>query len=199
MDTAFSMVILAGGQSRRMGYDKADLLCGRQTFLECQIQKARQLGIGDILVSGYHGMATPTARIIPDRFPGRGPLGGLETCLRAAAHEKCLVLSVDIPLAPVAELERLMEQSLAASAPVTILESRGREQPLIGVYDRSLSDAMLREITVHKGSVFALIRRVGYEVYESPAHPRLFSNINTPEEYQAALCGTEENNPAVFR
>lgn len=199
MDTAFSVIILAGGQSRRMGRDKADLLCGRQTFLECQIQKARQLGIGDILVSGYHGTVPPAVRVIPDRFPDRGPLGGLEACLRAAIHEKCLVLSVDAPLVPAAELERLMAQSLAASAPVTILKNRGQEYPLIGVYDRTLSDAMLREITGQKGSVFALIRRVGYEAYESPAHPRLFSNINTPEEYQAALRGAEETDPAVFR
>jgi len=199
MDTAFSMVILAGGQSRRMGYDKADLLCGRQTFLECQIQKARQLGIGDILVSGYHGKAIPTARIVPDRLPDRGPLGGLESCLRTAVHSKCLVLSVDTPLVLVQELDRLLTQSRCSSTSVTILKNHGHEHPLIGVYDRSLADAMLREITEHKGSVFALIRRVGYEVYESSAPSHLFSNINTPEEYQAALRGPEENDPAVFQ
>jgi molybdopterin-guanine dinucleotide biosynthesis protein A len=51
----FSMIVLAGGASSRMGRDKSDLLLGNRTFLETQIRKGIQLGIKDILVSGYRG------------------------------------------------------------------------------------------------------------------------------------------------
>ena len=98
--TQFSMIILAGGKSLRMGTDKADLILGEKTFLQIQIEKEKQLGIEDIQVSGYRGTQC-TCPVTPDRIPGKGPLGGLEICLRRAKWEKCLVLSVDVPLVPV--------------------------------------------------------------------------------------------------
>lgn len=176
----FSMIILAGGKSSRMGTDKADLCLQGRTFLEVQIEKGIQLGIRDIQVSGYRGTRCGIP-VTEDRFPGKGPLGGLEACLRKASHEKCLVLSVDAPLVPVSELENLLRSS--SSACVTILKHGAKEQPLIGVYDRSLADGMLREITEAKGSVFAFINKTGYSVYESSAEETVFANINDPAQY----------------
>lgn len=175
------MIILAGGESRRMGTDKADLTQEGRTFLEIQIEKGSQLGIEDILISGYRGNRCPLP-VMVDRLPGRGPLGGLETCLRAAKHPKCLVLSVDVPLIPVEELERLL--ACSEGSRVTILKNHGREQSLIGVYDRTLADAMLRELTEAKGSVFAFLNKTGYSVYESTAPATLFANVNDPEQYR---------------
>ena len=69
------MVVLAGGASSRMGRDKSDLTIEGKTFLEMQIEKGRKLGINDILLSGYHGEKKYEYPIVPDRFPGKGPLG----------------------------------------------------------------------------------------------------------------------------
>lgn len=186
----FSMIILAGGKSSRMGRDKADLCLDGKTFLQIQIEKGRLLGIRDIQVSGYQGKACPLP-VTPDRVSGKGPLGGLETCLRLAEEERCLVLSVDAPLVPVKELEGLLRASLETEAPVTVLRQGEREQPLVAVYRRSLADAMLEEITERKGSVFALLNRVGYGVYVC-ADSRIAANVNTPEAYQSLL------NPVNF-
>lgn len=179
----FSMIVLAGGKSSRMGSDKADLSYQGRTFLEIQIQKGKQLGIDDIQVSGYRGNRCDIP-VTEDRFPERGPLGGLESCLRNAKHEKCLVLSVDVPLVPVSELKNLMEASRRGHASITILKNGEKEQPLIAVYDRSLADGMLREIMERKGSVFAFINKTGYCVYESTEPADYFANVNSPEEYR---------------
>lgn len=178
----YSMIVLAGGKSSRMGADKADLLIGDQTFLQIQIEKGRQLGIQDIQVSGYRG----THCDIPvtwDRFPDKGPLGGLESCLRRAKHEKCLVLSVDVPLVSVEELKKLLDASRQSEASAVILKSGQKEQPLIAVYHRRLADAMLKEISDGKGSVFSLLNRIGYWVYESAAPEETLININTAEAF----------------
>lgn len=178
----YSMIVLAGGKSRRMGTDKADLTIGDQTFLQIQIEKGRQLGIRDIQVSGYRGTACdipPT----PDRFPGKGPLGGMESCLRKAKQEKCLVLSVDVPLVPVGELENLLNASRQSGASAIILKNGEKEQPLIAVYHRSLADAMLAEISGGKGSVFSLLNRLGYATYESTAPEETLMNVNTVEAF----------------
>lgn len=185
-ESDFSMIVLAGGKSSRMGADKADLCLKDKTFLEIQIEKGRQLGIEDIQVSGYRRNKC-SCPITEDRFPGKGPLGGLEACLRKAKHEKCLVLSVDVPLVPVQELEKLMAASQANTAPATILKHGGNEQPLIAVYHRGLADAMLEEITQLKGSVFAFINRTGYAVYESFAADHYFCNVNYTKDYLEIL------------
>lgn len=169
-----------------MGCDKADLAFGGLSFLDLQIQKGVQLGIRDILISGYRKPRSDL-HIVKDHLFEKGPLGGLEASLRAAKHPRCLVLSVDTPLVPAEELQHLLETNRQSDSPITILKNTGKEQPLIGVYDRSLADAMVQEIQAFSGSVFAFLHRVGYEVYESPAPSKYFANINTPEEYRAAL------------
>lgn len=179
----YSMIVLAGGRSSRMGTDKADLAIGDRTFLQIQIEKGRHLGIGDIQVSGYRG-ANCDIPVTLDRFPDKGPLGGLESCLRNAKHEKCLVLSVDVPLVPVGELENLLKASRQSEDSAVILKSGQKEQPLIGVYHRHLADAMLEEISGGKGSVFSLLNRIGYGVYESAAPEETLMNINTAEAFR---------------
>lgn len=181
-----SMVVLAGGKSSRMGSDKADLKIGESTFLEWQIEKGRRLGIRDIQVSGYRGSGC-SVPVTPDRFPGKGPLGGLESCFRRARREQILVLGVDVPLIPVVELARLIDRSREKKRSAMILIHRGKEEPMAGVYDRELADEMLAEIQERKGSVFAFLNRIGYEVYESTAPEACFSNINRPEDYAAVI------------
>ena len=177
------MVVLAGGASSRMGRDKSDLTIDGKTFLEMQIEKGEKLGISDILLSGYRGGKKYKYPIIPDRFPGKGPLGGLEACFRKAKNPCCLVLGVDVPLVPAEELAALIRQSLHSDAKAVILSHGGHEEPLMGVYRTDLADAMLEEITLRKGAVFAFLRRNGYECYESQVPERYFSNINDPEMY----------------
>lgn len=179
---AYSMIVLAGGKSSRMGRDKSDLTFGGKTFLQMQIEKARTLGIEDIQVSGYRGTACDIPAT-PDRIPGKGPLGGLESCLRKAKNQWCLVVGVDFPLIPVSELENLLLASAHSGATVTILKHGGREQPLLAVYHQSLADAMLEEITQRKGSVFAFLNRIGYAVYESTVDEKYMVNVNSPEVY----------------
>lgn len=177
-----SMVILAGGLSRRMGSDKADLDYHGQTFLENQINKGRELGIEDIVVSGYRGEKCD-AMIVKDRYKEKGPLGGLEAALRQVKSRKCLVLSVDVPKVPVADLRELILKSQSDDCKVTVLQHNEKTEPLIGVYDVSLADEMEAEIVNGKGSVFALLRRVGYEVYLSEKDDDYFQNVNDKMAY----------------
>ena len=152
-----SMIILAGGASRRMGCDKSDLMIDGKTFLEMQIEKGEKLGISDIILSGYHGEKKYKYPVVTDRIPGKGPLGGLEACLRRAENPHCLVLGVDVPLVPVQELSALISTVNRAKSDAVILRHSGHEEPLMGIYRTDLADSMLEEITLRKGSVFAFL------------------------------------------
>lgn len=178
-----SMIVLAGGRSSRMGRDKSDLVYRERTFLDIQIEKGERLGIDDILVSGYRG-AGCDGRIVMDRFAGRGPLGGLEACLRQAVHDRCLVLSVDTPLVPVSELRGLIRQDRQGRDPATILQHGQGQEPLIGVYCTKLADPMAEELERGRGSVFAFLKKVGYGVYETKGESVQFGNINEKADYE---------------
>lgn len=181
--TELSMVLLAGGQSSRMGRDKAGLCCGKDTFLEHQIRKGKKMGISDIIVSGYQG-AECAERVVRDKYEKKGPLGGMEASLRGAEHRFCLILSVDTPMLPTEELYTLIRHSRQSSARATILAHHGKEEPLLGVYRSDVASDCEQELLHGKGSVWALLHKVGYEICESSAHEEVFFNINTPEEYE---------------
>lgn len=181
----FSAVILAGGKSSRMKTDKADLMLGSKTFLTMQIEKARFLGIGDILVSGYRGNIC-SVPVVYDRIPNKGPLGGLEACLRMARHPRCLVLSVDQPLLPVSELYHLLQTSLAFHSCAVILKHSQRTEPLVAVYPAHLADALEAALLAGQTSVRTFLHSIDCQMYVSDAPEICFSNINTPADYQ--LC-----------
>lgn len=126
-------------------------------------------------------------RVIPDKIPGQGPLGGLSTCLRFARHGRCLVLGVDVPLIPPEELSNLITCSLTSRAPAVILKHGEKEEPLIGIYRTSLAPAMEKALEEGSGSVFLFLRKTGYETYSSPAPERCFSNINDMNDYRSLI------------
>ena len=183
-----SMIVLAGGLSRRMGTDKADLPYGGETFLEHQIALGRELGISDILVSGYRG-ENCSAPVVEDNFHRRGPLGGLEAALRRAKNDKCLVLTVDMPCLSAEVLRELIGRSMASERPVTVLRHGDKTEPLLGVYDRGLAEPIRAALEQGRGTVMALLEQVGYEEFVC-ASGGMFENINTQREY-AALEGGE--------
>src|SRR5689334_16745960 len=94
----FSAVILAGGQSRRMGSDKAWLKFDGKTLLERQVELAQKVGASEILISGRSNSDYSRfgLQVLHDRIPESGPLGGIERALDAASQPLLLVLAVDM-------------------------------------------------------------------------------------------------------
>ena len=178
-----SGIVLAGGLSRRMGQNKAELRLNGKTFLEIQVEKFRVLGVEDIMLSGAGCPALPGARVIPDEYTGRGPLGGLHACLRAARNPSCLVVSVDVPLSPVSALAQLCR---AHSGGVTVLRHGDLEEPLIGVYDRAVAEDIAALLDSGKGAVRTLKGTVGWSYFDYPGPEELLVNCNTPEDFAAA-------------
>lgn len=176
-----SGIVLAGGASRRMGRNKAGLELMGKTLLECQADKFRSLGIRDIMLSGETCPALSGARVIPDEYVGKGPLGGLHACLRAAQNPACLVVSVDTPLIPAEALEQLCR---AHTGGVTVLRHGGREEPLLGVYDRRAADAIAALIEDGRYAVRTLREVVPWSCFDYSGPEELLMNCNTPKEFE---------------
>ncbi len=101
-------VLLAGGQSSRMGRDKALLDWHGRPLIEHQLDTLRAAGVDELRVSGprpdYHGVA--------DLTPQLGPVSGLASVAAGVAGEaELLVIPVDMPRLSGALLRRLCEES----------------------------------------------------------------------------------------
>lgn len=191
-DAAFSAVILAGGKSSRMGSCKAELPWGGKTLVEHQADRIMALGISDIMVSGYSRPVTGT-RYVPDLYPEKGPLGGIHACLCAAKKAACFVISVDAPLFAPDEMKMLMEAHLAGDSPITVAGHCGTLEPLIGVYDSSLSDAAEEILQGTNTSVKRLLDQTGFAVCEF-SDENSVRNCNTPDEYNELCAETKEQH-----
>ena len=95
----FSAVILAGGESRRMGRDKAWVEVGGESLIARALVLVRELGLPEVFISGRAGTDYSSMRypVLFDLEPGCGPLGGIERALQAANSPLLLVLAVDLP------------------------------------------------------------------------------------------------------
>lgn len=179
-----SGIILAGGKSRRMGQNKSELLLRGKSLLQWQVEKMRSLGIEDIMISGASALRIPDTRTVQDEYPDRGPLGGLHACLKQARNPQCLVLGVDVPLAPSNALAHMMR---AHGSGATVLRHPAGEEPLIGIYDSSVHHNIADMIRHSGAPVRALSRQIEWNYFEYLGPEELLSNCNSPEDF-SAIC-----------
>ena len=94
-----SAVILAGGESRRMGRDKSWVELDGKTLIAHALEKVHRLGVNEVFISGRAGedYSALNCPVLLDLAPGFGPLGGIERGLHAATSPLLLVLAVDLP------------------------------------------------------------------------------------------------------
>ena len=179
-----SAAVLAGGFSRRMGSCKAELVLEGKTLAERQTDKLRQLGICDVMLSGY-GRALPGCRNVTDVWPHRGPLSGSHACLLAAVNPACLVVSVDAPLVPPEALRKLIEaHPEEGRASITALVHGERTEPLIAVYDCALSPMAEQLLLSEKTAIMRLLDACPVQRIPWEGDEFLLSNCNTPEEFE---------------
>ena len=189
-----TIVIQAGGQSRRMGQDKALLPFLGQPLIQRVVRRVRHLA-DEMLVTtnqpdGYKFLGLP---LIPDRIPDRGALGGLYTALDSAHFPLVAVVACDMPFVSPqllsAEIDRLSDLAIAAAIPRTA----GGTEPFHAVYRREIClPAVEAAILADQWRVDAWYATAAIHFLD-PAETRLsdpegraFWNVNTPEEFAEA-------------
>ena len=183
----YSLLLLAGGKSARMGQHKAELMYEGKTFLQHMLEKARKLGIQKFYISGYPS-PDPQIRTVDDIYEDRGPLGGLHAGMRVMDTPYCLVLPVDAPKLPLDVLEALLQKhEQRTSEKVLIWEHGVRQEPLIAIYPTAMVDAIETMIRDHAAPVFRAIDTWGYESFRMEMAQEQIININTPELYKKLL------------
>lgn len=187
----FSGAVLAGGNSTRMGRDKAGLaLADGETLLHRTVALLRAAGAAEVLVSVRAGQTrgVPGTREIPDELPDAGPLAGLAAVLGASAQPQVLVLAVDLArMTP--EFLRELRARAATGRGVVPVDARG-VQPLAAVYPAAAAESARRALADGRRSLRAwaeeLARAGLVELWPVPAAAAgALANCNTPEDWAA--------------
>lgn len=183
-----SVVIQAGGQSSRMGRDKALVPLAGMPMIQHVL--ARLTGLGDETVVttnnpdelGFLGLP-----LVPDEEPGAGALWGLRTALRAAQGDSVLVVACDMPFVNRLLLEHLVE--LSARCDVVVPRWNDMYQTMQSVYARkpclkAVEDALergdRRMVSFYPDVKVRIV--TPEEVMEFDPTGRSFFNVNTPED-----------------
>jgi molybdopterin-guanine dinucleotide biosynthesis protein A len=183
--------VVAGGQSRRMGRDKALLPWNGGTLLDHAVGRLRAV-CGEVRVlagaeARYGDRGLP---VDVDTVADGGPLAGLATALSAAAPRAVLLLGVDMPFVTVALLAHLRDALAGWDAAVPVL-APGAE-PLCAAYAATCSASVQAALASGQRKMTSFwprvrVRSLGEEDL-APFGPtaRLFRNLNDPSEYDAA-------------
>lgn len=203
MDT--SGIILAGGQGRRLGRrNKASEIINHGQLLERVVSKLSFLE-QIIIVTGDGKKAlpelkgTPTLKVVTDIYPGKGPLGGIYSGIRASGSRFNLVVACDMPFLNQGLLRYLTQ--VADNYDAVVLRNGEAVEPLHAVYSRSCLEPMEKMLEKGNLSVYELFKMVRVRYVETgemecfdPDHLSFF-NINTAQDLELAQKISREREP----
>lgn len=185
--------LLAGGQSSRMGEDKAFLNFLGQTLLDRALSRLSAVCQSVTIIGdpAKFAKSASTNRVVPDIFPGCGPLAAIHAALVHSSSELNLILAVDMPFVASDLLAFLLAIAEQTDAIVTVPRA-GRLQPLCAVYRREFSavaEKALRQGTHRIDATFSDISLKvieGGELEVAGFSEKNFFNLNTPQDRMQA-------------
>jgi molybdopterin-guanine dinucleotide biosynthesis protein A len=190
-----SVVIQAGGESRRMGQDKGLLpFLGKPMISRVMARLApiaEEMLVTTNHPEDYNFLDVP---LFPDLIPGRGALGGLYTALSAASQPLVAVVACDMPFINTDLLAYQRDLLIQAEADIAIPHLEGGLEPFHAVYRRlaclSHIEAALEADKWRVDAWFSNVKVVQISketILEWDPELLSFRNVNTPEELQAAI------------
>lgn len=196
--------ILAGGKSRRMhGQHKGALLTSEgRTFTE-QIT-SQMFSLTDCIYLSYGDticLEIDCCRIVTDRYPGCGPIGGLEAVLSQAKEDRrkaVMISACDTPGVK-AELYLYLLERLEPVSTVDAFDewdgvvavSDDRIHPLTAIYGVRAAETFAKQISEGNYRLRDALRklRILYVDLKGSRYEEMLTNINTKEEYEARIKG----------
>jgi molybdopterin-guanine dinucleotide biosynthesis protein A len=185
-------IVLAGGQSRRMGRDKALLEVGGVPMIRRVVETLRSVCVDVLIVTKTpETYADLDVRVVADAYPQQAPLAGLCTGLGLAATPWVFAAACDLPMLSAAAVRRLA--ALAPGYDAVVPRLRGRWHPLHAVYATAVRAEFERRLRAGTLALVDALRglrvcAVGARLLEE-VDPGLCTlrNINTEADYRAVL------------
>lgn len=179
-------IILAGGQSRRMGNgDKAFALLDGRPLLEYTIENL-SAQTDDIIISANRNLDRYSAyglKVIPDCIGDHeGPLAGIYSAALACKTDYMLVIPCDSPFIPANLAQRMMDSLLKHDANVCIAHDGQRAHPVFMLLHRDIALSIRDYIEAGNRKTLDWVIRQNHILADFSDQPGALMNINTQQD-----------------
>lgn len=186
---SLSAVLLAGGESRRMGRDKATMPWLGRPLWKQQLEKLRALRPEKLFVSVRAEVTWRPAdvELIVDLAPSRGPLSGLASALAVIETDHLLALAVDMPFMTIINLRGLCNRASEGVGVIPIIT--GTAEPLAAVYPKEAHATFQEALQSNDFSLQPIVAKLTAlnrlrAVPVSNSACRLYKSINEPRDVE---------------
>ena len=183
-----SAVLLAGGESRRMGQDKATLAFHGSPLWEIQLDLLRKMRPREIFLSARSDPVWRPADVhfVPDQTPSRGPLSGLAATLSRIRTDHLLALAIDMPLMTEDFLRSLCDMIKPSCGVIPMIGDRA--EPLAAIYPKGAASNVIAALSGPDFSLRSLAKRLIAAgklrlVSVSKNDENYFRNFNKPGDF----------------
>ncbi|MDC3412983.1 molybdenum cofactor guanylyltransferase [Aquibacillus sp. 3ASR75-11] len=187
-----SGVILAGGQSTRMGTNKSLLMLNGRPIIQ-HIADEMQSVCDEMMIvtndkSLYEFLDIP---MLEDNYPGMGPLAGLQSALASTNKDRVCLIACDTPFIS-KELYAYLDDSLKESYQGVVPVYQNKTHPLSGIYQKDtlpiiencLNENQLR-FTDYLNNIPVNYVETFHDVSNEEVSKHFF-NMNTPDDFEVA-------------
>jgi len=192
-------IILSGGKSSRMGFEKGLALLNGKPLVEWAMRALEGLCESIIISANSSGYQYLGLRTVPDEIQGRGPAGGIYSCLMASQTTDNLIVSCDTPLISPVLLKSMLvcKNNYQTVVPV----HKGLFEPLCAYYRKDCTQVFQKALDSGVYKLLDIIKRLRYhylslEINSDLYDPLMFANVNSPEDLEklAILLKTNEKD-----
>lgn len=187
-------VVLAGGESRRFGSNKALVPWNGKTLVESVVDILAGIFDANLILvkepEAFKFLRKPNIRVVADVLAERHSLGGIWSALSRAETEHVFVCACDMPFLQPSLLEALWQASPGYDAVIPLWNDI--PQPLCGIYSKNCQPAiagLIKERRFKIQELFGLVRTRLYKEDEVKVFDplgRSFVDLDTRRQYEAA-------------
>jgi molybdopterin-guanine dinucleotide biosynthesis protein A len=186
-------IVLAGGEGRRFGQPKGQVVLGGSTLADRAARALKPL-CGSVLVSVAKGAPSPASGypVVEDLGPRVGPLGGLAAAFASTGKADLLVLACDYPAVGTSFLRALVSASEGSDDVVFPVDPSGRDHPLVALWRRSAEPAVASALAERAHKLQAIlpdlsVRRLPSAVFPNFDLNKVLANVNWPTDLDPFL------------
>lgn len=183
--TDATAIILAGGESCRMGIDKSMMSINGRSMIET-VCKQLSGSFEQIIISTRDAdkFAHLGFEVVTDKIAGQGPLMGIASSLEASSNELNFAVACDIPEIKLYYVNQMLTEAIKSRADIVTLKTRkDKYEPLFTVYRKSALEVINKTLSSGNRKITDLFNlcKVGYI---EPDDTDWLLNLNTFTEYE---------------
>ena len=175
-------VVLAGGESSRMGQDKSQMLISEQQLIEFSLNALKPFCQELIISSNNEVHKSYGFKTISDKQNKTGPISGIQSALENAKTDYIIILPCDSPMVKQAFIKFLISK-IDTKVDAIVPKYQNHLEPLFAIYHKRILPIVNQQIAKQDYRLTNLLKLIQTETFEV-LDRTCFVNINTQEDYK---------------